>query len=543
MSILARGGVDGGRGARYEPEAGAPDDPSLPRRIRVGRVNPPPLIELRDVAKAFGPVRVIDGVTLTVRPGEVHALLGENGAGKSTLIKMMSGIIQPDRGRILIDEEERRLSGPRAAEACGIATIYQELTLVPHLSVAENILLGRLPRRYGLVDGRERDRRARAAMGRIGLDIDPATPVEDLGVARQQLVEIARALSMDVRLIILDEPTAALSGAEAGRLFEVMAGMREKGVGMVFISHHLDEIAHVADRVSVLRDGRLVAEVPPTTPGAELVRLMVGREIEEQYPARRVDLGPEVIRVEGLSSGETLHDVSLAVRAGEVVGLAGLMGAGRTELIRTLAGADRYDAGTVTVDGERLRPGDVRGAIRYNVGHVPEDRKSHGLVPEASVGENIGLATLGRAATLGIADRVGQRRRAGEVAAGLGVRMAGIDQPIANLSGGNQQKAIFARWVLAGSTVLLLDEPTRGVDVGAKVEIYDIINRVAAEGGAVLMASSDLPEVLGMSDRILVMAGGRIVGELGRGATQDDVMRLAVRQAQRTAEKEGDVTP
>lgn len=497
-----------------------------------------PILTLENVSKSFGPVRVIEDVTVHVRPAHVQVLLGENGAGKSTLIKMMSGIHQPDGGRILVDGRPVVLDGVRAAESHGIATIHQELNLVPTMTVAENVLMGRLPARGGIVDRRRTREIARRALDRIGLDTDLDRPVSSLGVAQQQLVEIAKALSLDARMLILDEPTAALTRGEIEVLFSVVRDLRRDGVGMVFISHHLEEIAAIGDDVSVLRDGLLVADVPASTPEPELVRLMVGRDITDHYPRRREYRGPSevLLDVQGVTRRGVLEDVSLQVHAGEVVGIAGLVGAGRTELLRAIAGADPYDAGAVQVRGARLSAHGVDRAIAAGIGHVPEDRKTQGLVLGASVAENIGYATLASSARWGLADRSGQHERAGEVAGRLRIRMRDLDQPVRDLSGGNQQKAVFARWVLAGSDILLLDEPTRGVDVGARVEIYEFVNAVTAAGGAVVMVSSDLPEVLGMSDRILVMSGGRLAGELPADtATQDQVMALAVRNVEHDA--------
>lgn len=491
-----------------------------------------PILELREVSKSFGPVSVIEDVSVSVRPGKVQALLGENGAGKSTIIKMMAGVYQPDAGEILIDGTLVRLATTRDAEDHGIATIYQELNLVPTMSVAENIMLGRTPHTGGIVNYSALRQKAQEAIDFIGLQVDLDATVGELGLARQQLVEIAKALSMDARLLILDEPTAALTGNEIEQLFRVMDALKERGVGMVFISHHLDEISRIADSVSVLRDGRFVAEVAADTDEDEFVRLMVGRDIDDKYPRARCEPSEVLLAVDKLSSHGKFSDISISVRAGEVVGIAGLVGAGRTEVIRAIAGADTYDAGTVTVDGDELPAGDVAAAIRSGIGHVPEDRKNQGLILDASVADNLGLATLRSSSTAGLADRRGQRERAEKVAERLRIRMAESRQLIRNLSGGNQQKAVFGKWVMANSRVLLLDEPTRGVDVGAKVEIYNIINDITAQGGAVLMASSDLPEVLGMSDRVIVMSGGRIAGELPPTATQDEVMALAVSQVE-----------
>lgn len=489
-----------------------------------------PLLTLDGVSKSFGPVTVIDDVTVHVRAGEVEVLLGENGAGKSTLIKMMSGIYQPDSGRILVDGQPVHLPDVKAAESRGIATIHQELNLVPQLSVAENITLGRTPSRMGMVDRRRMRQIASDALERIGLDVPLDTPVGELGVARQQLVEIAKALSQDARLLILDEPTASLTGREIDALFAVVEDLKSRDVGMVFISHHLDEIARIGDTVSVLRDGKFIDQVPADTPQDRLVSLMVGRDIDDQFPRRRVEVeGEPLLEVSGLGSTGSFEDVSFSVRPGEVLGIAGLVGAGRTEVLRAVFGVDAYDEGSVTLMGQPLRPHDVSHSISRGMGLVPEDRKSQGLVLDASVNENAGYATLRSSSKYGLADRRGQRERAASVTGKLSVRMAGLDQPIRNLSGGNQQKVVFARWVMARSQVLLLDEPTRGVDVGAKVEIYQLVNEITESGGAVVMVSSELPEVLGMSDRVLVMSNGQVAGILDAAeATEDSVMTLAV---------------
>ena len=488
------------------------------------------LLTLQNVGKTFGEVTVINDVTVSIYPGHVQVLLGENGAGKSTLIKMMAGIYQPDSGHVVVDGKTVSLSNTRAAEELGIATIHQELNLVPTMTIAENIMLGRLPTRYGVIDRSTLRTQARAALALIGLDLDVDTLVGELGIARQQLVEIAKALSINARILILDEPTAALTNHESESLFAVMADLRSQGVGMVFISHHLDEIARVGDTVTVLRDGEFIAEVPASTQQDELVRLMVGRSIEDQFPRVAGDphQATEILRVEHLSANGKFHDISFTVSAGEVLGIAGLVGAGRTELIRAIAGVDRYASGSVAVRGQGLPNGSIAAALAAGIGHVPEDRKAQGLVMDASINDNLGYATLASTARLGLVDFAGQRRRATEVASRLRIRMQSIDQPIGALSGGNQQKAVFGRWIIAASTVLLLDEPTRGVDVGAKVEIYELMNAITAAGGAIIMVSSELPEILGMSDRILVMRDGRLAGELSSAdVTQDAVMRLA----------------
>ena len=453
---------------------------------------------------------------------------------------MMSGIYHPDSGSVIIDNIPVELPTVKAAEARGIATIHQELNLVPQMSVAENIMLGRTPSRGGLVNWGSMRVQARAALERIGLNVSPDRLVGSLSTAHQQLVEIARALSMDARVLILDEPTAALTRKESGQLFEVMDDLKTKGVAMVFISHHLDEIPRVGDDVSVLRDGTLVGEVPARTSERELVTMMVGRDIDDQFPRHRGEVGEVLLSVTGLSRERVFQDVGFDLHAGEVLGLAGLVGAGRTEVLRAIAGADKYDSGTVRVRGKELPKGKISRAIVDGIGHVPEERKSQGLVLDASVNENLGYATMKSTSHAGLVDRSGQRRRAQNVAEKLRVRMASLDQPVRNLSGGNQQKVVIGRWILSDSSILLLDEPTRGVDVGAKVEIYQLINAVTDAGGAVLMVSSELPEVIGMSDRILVMSHGRAMGILdAKTATEDAVMELAVASVDPVDEKTG----
>ncbi|AIA03391.1 sugar ABC transporter ATP-binding protein [Streptomyces noursei] len=525
------------------------------------------LLRVEGVTKAFPGVRALDGVDLTLRAGEVHVLLGENGAGKSTLIKMLSGAHRPDSGRILVAGgagrlpantgegepdalREVQIRSAQDAERLGIATIYQEFNLVPGLTVAENVFLGRQPRTaLGLIDKKAMRARAADLLRRVRLDVSPNTPVAELGIARLQMVEIAKALSLDARILIMDEPTAVLTSEEVETLFGIVRELREAGVGIIFITHHLDEIGALGDRVTVLRDGRSIDEVPAATGEEELIRLMVGRDIAEQYPRRRSDApGPPLLRVRGLTrhgarttggapARPVFEGIDFEVRAGEVVGLAGLVGAGRTEVARAVFGVDRYDAGTVEVAGARLVRGDVRAAMRAGLGLVPEDRKGQGLVLDASLQDNLTLARLDRDTRGGLVDRRGQRREAAAVAEQLKVRMSGLGQSARTLSGGNQQKIVIGKWLLAQTRLLILDEPTRGIDVGAKVEIYQLVNELTAAGCGVLMISSDLPEVLGMSDRVLVMAQGRLTGELpAADATQDAVMELALQSPHGTGD-------
>ncbi|MET7637780.1 sugar ABC transporter ATP-binding protein [Streptomyces sp. NPDC005438] len=498
--------------------------------------SPPEILSTEGLTKSFPGVVALDGVTFGVRPGEVHVLLGENGAGKSTLIKTLSGAQQPDQGRVLVDGKPVRFKDAQTAERLGIATIHQEFNLVPDLTVAENIFLGRQPRNFGLVNRRRMNQDAQQLLRRVGLSVSPDAKLRGLGVAHLQMVEIAKALSLQARVLIMDEPTAVLTSEEVEKLFTIVRALRAQGVGIVFITHKLEEVAVLGDRVTVLRDGRSVGQVPAHTDRDELVRLMVGRSIEQQFPRLQVSAGPvsdtPLLSVRGLTRRGHFENVSFQVRPGEVVSLAGLVGAGRTEVARAVFGADRYDQGTVEVGGRRLTPGNVNAAMDAGIGLVPEDRKSQGLLLDASAEENLGLVTLRSATRAGWVDRGSQRKAARNIAQRLGVRMARIDQKVRTLSGGNQQKIVIGKWLLANSQVLVLDEPTRGVDVGAKVEIYHLINELTASGRAVLMISSDLPEVLGMSDRILVMSQGRITGELAAGsATQDAVMALAVQNA------------
>jgi ribose transport system ATP-binding protein len=504
-----------------EPGSAAPHDEDESGRL-----------ELTGISKSFPGVRALERVDFDVRPGEVHVLLGENGAGKSTLIRVMAGVHRPDRGMITVDGRPVRLRGPQHAEKLGIATVHQETALVPHLTVAENIHLGRPPRRFGVLDRRRMVRQAADLVERTGLDLDVRATVAELGVAERQRVEIAKALSADARFLVLDEPTAVLGRAEVDRLFALVQDLTARGVGVVFISHLLDEVAQIGSRVTVLRDGAKVGEVPASTGTSELVRMMVGRSLRRQYPRRYRDPGEVTLEVRNLTRRGAFEDVSFTARAGEIVGIGGMVGAGRTELVRAIFGADRYDRGEVLVSGRRLRRGSVAAARRAGLALVPEDRAGQALVPDASITENLGLATLAEHSRLGVVSVGEQRTRAAKSARELGIRAGHTTRPVSALSGGNQQKVVIGRWLMTRPDVLILDEPTRGVDVGARAEIYQLLDELTADGTTVLVVSSDLPELLGLSDRVLVVADGRLTGELPRAeATQQRVLELAVGEA------------
>ena len=475
-----------------------------------------PLLQMHGIVKEFPGVRALDGVDLDVRPGEVHCLLGQNGAGKSTLIKVLAGAHRPDEGEIHWNGEPVTVGSPQAAITLGISTIYQELDLVPGLSVAENIFLGHELSRGGVTQRGETRRRARELLRSLGHgEIRPDREVGTLSAASQQIVSMARALSHETRLIIMDEPSAVLDQHEVDNLFRVIGELTAAGVAVVYISHRLEEIRRIGDRVTVLKDGRTVATglAAAATPTSELIRLMTGREIEYVFPERTAPLAGRdvVLSVAGLSLPGVFAEVGFEVRAGEVVGLAGLVGSGRSEILESVYGARRPTAGTVTVDGRRLRPGSVAAAVRAGVGLAPEERKSQGLLLDQAVYRNITISSLRRFARGGFLDRAAERRSAVELTAALDVRPTGVDRPVRTLSGGNQQKVVLARWLLRECRVLLLDEPTRGVDVGARSEIYALVRRLADQGVAVVVVSSEIDEVLGLSDRVLVVADGRIV--------------------------------
>ncbi len=481
--------------------------------------------------KSFGGVHALRGVDVEARAGEVLALVGENGAGKSTLLKILSGAYTPDAGSVSIDGEPMRFAAPRAAHEAGVRVIYQEPEIIPQVSVAENIYVGELPNRHGVFSRRAVEERARADLARYGFThaLAPDTLGEQLSPAQRQLIEIMRALIADVRVIAFDEPTSSLSDTEVDALFTLIRRLRDDGVAVLYVSHRLPEIFAIADRVTVLRDGAVVGtRTTSETHTDEIVAMMVGRDLTGMYSRAAHPRGDVVLSVRGLRS-EKLHDVSLDVRAGEVLGIAGLVGAGRSELAHAIVGDDLRTGGEIIVDGRTVRIRSPRAAIRAGIGLVPEERKAQALLMDRSVRDNTSLAVLPRISRMHVVRRGEERRIAREFARRLNIRTPSLEQVVAKLSGGNQQKVVLARWLAGRPKVLILDEPTRGVDVGAKAEIYEVIDGLAADGLAVIVISSELPEILALSDRIVVMQAGRIAGELDRAeASEERILHLAM---------------
>jgi ribose transport system ATP-binding protein len=490
------------------------------------------LFEIRGVSKTFPGVRALDDVSLDVRGGEVHALVGQNGAGKSTLIKTLYGAYHPDRGVFVLDGRTVRIASPADARRLGIAVIFQEFSLVPYLDVAQNIFLGRefRGRVPGIVDRARLHAEARRVLDSLGVDLDTKTPAHRLGIAQQQMVEIAKALSQKAGILVMDEPTAALSDPEIERLFDIIAKLKREGAAIVYVSHRLHEIFEIADRITILRDGRRVAELTPAGARADdLVRLMVGREVSTTYRRRFCEApGAAALEVASLQTENGVHDVNLRVCAGEIVGLAGLVGAGRTELVRAIFGADPIVGGTVRLHGELLPDGPVH-AVEAGIGLVPEDRKAQGLALVRSVQDNILVAGLRRMFPDGWYRPGRASRASAELAGRLRVATPSMRRLTKFLSGGNQQKVVIGKWLNAGSTFFIFDEPTRGIDVGAKAEVYQVMERLVADGAAVLMISSELPEVVSVCDRVYVMRDKTIVGELGRPSlTEENILKLAM---------------
>ena len=490
-----------------------------------------PVLEVEGLGKSFPGVRALHNVRFDVRSGEVHALLGENGAGKSTLIKIVSGVYRPDSGTVRVDGREVHFAGPQEAQAAGIATVFQELLLFPDLSVAENIFIGHAPRSaWGGVDWRAMRARAAEILASLEIhELDVTAPVSSLSVANRQRVEIAKALSLKARVLIMDEPTAALPEADVLRLFAIVRNLRARGVGVVYISHRMAEIFTLADRVTVLRDGEFVAtRQVAATSEAELITMMVGRTIDHLFPKIATSPGAPVLEVRDLVSPPVVRGVSFTVRAGEIVGLAGLIGSGRSEVAQTVFGMTPARSGEIRIDGRMVRIGSAAEAKRHGIAYVPEDRGSQGVIRAMTLGQNVSLAVLRRIARRGFIDRAEEEALASDAIARFSIRARGPQQIVGKLSGGNQQKVVLGKWLATRPRLLIMDEPTRGIDVGAKAEIHRLMSELAAQGLAVLMISSELPEILGMSDRILVMREGRIAAEFTRAQADQETIAQAM---------------
>lgn len=489
------------------------------------------LLEMKGISKSFPGVKVLNQVDFNLQGGEIHALMGENGAGKSTLMKILGGIHAKDSGSISVNESAVDIVSPSMAQDLGIVIIHQELNLIPHLTVMENIFLGR-EFTYGkskLINWRMMKQQSQQFLTQLGLSIDPGTMVNELSVGQQQMVEIAKALSMNTKILVLDEPTAALTDREIDALFKVIDSLKIKGVGMIYISHRMEEVFKICDRVTVMRDGHYIGtETIATTTMDQLVKMMVGREIKDRFPKIEITLGEERLTVQGVGQKGKLHDISLSVRAGEIVGVAGLMGAGRTELAKALFGVTQIDRGTISINGKPVSIKKPIDAIGVGIALVTEDRKDEGLLLPLSVSNNLALPNLGLLSSYGFMDRTKELELSESMIKKLLIKTPNSEQRVGSLSGGNQQKVVIGKWLATNPQVLILDEPTRGVDIGAKKEIYDLMNALALQGVAILMISSELPEVLGMSDRILVMHEGKITGEFTREeATQEKIMLCA----------------
>jgi ABC-type sugar transport system ATPase subunit len=502
-------------------------------------IEPQPVLDVAGIRKRFGAVTVLDGVCLTIRPGEIHALMGENGAGKSTLMKILSGVHRHDEGSIRLDGVAVAPSDPRAAQQLGIAIIHQELNQVPELTVAENFFLGRERRkRFGVLDDATMREQARYWMAELGIAVDPGRRLREMRVAERQLLEIAKAISLKARVLVMDEPTTALNSAEVRRLFQVVGQLRDAGMAVIYISHRMDEIFTISDRITVLRDGRKVASaLARELTRDSLIKLMVGRQLQELFPARSRQSGAEVIRVRGLSvrgvpGRQALQDIDLAVHAGEIVGLAGLLGAGRTEVLEAMFGvpAPSRVSGEIRIAGRPVRLRLPRDAIDRGIGFVTEDRKQQSLVLVRPVGENASLAALAHFLRGGLLRLAQEAREVGDKVRELSVKTPSLATSASALSGGNQQKVVLAKWLLTRPKLILLDEPTQGIDVGAKAEIYELIDRLARAGTAIVLASSEMPELLALCDRVHVLCEGRLSGTLDHAeATQERILDLATR--------------
>ncbi|MBK8019980.1 MAG: sugar ABC transporter ATP-binding protein [Chloroflexi bacterium] len=488
-------------------------------------------VELSNISKSFRGVHALRNVTFSVLPGEIHALVGENGAGKSTLMKILSGDYQRDAGAIRIDGEQVEIRNPHEGREHGIGIIYQEFSLASDLTVAENLFLNQLSGRGGLINWPAMYKRAEALIQSVGFQINPRTKVRDLTVAYQQMVEITKEFSQNVKVLVLDEPTAVLAPQETERLFSVMRRLKEQGISFIHISHRLEEVLEIADRITVLKDGEVVGTVNKRdVTKDDIIQMMIGRKLSAMYPKRSIKPGEVVLSVSGLSGLNNVTDISFDVRAGEVLGIAGLVGSGRTEVARAIFGADRSTSGRISLYGKPLNVRSVQKAVKSGIGLVPEDRKQQGVILPMSVRKNVTLPSLRKVTTfLGIFRANRERTMVNDLITKLAIKTNGMNAEVADLSGGNQQKVALAKWLSRDCDVLILDEPTRGVDVGAKVEIYNVINTLAAQGIAIIMISSEMMEVIGMADRVMVMSRGHLTGFLeGEDITEENILRLSI---------------
>jgi len=494
------------------------------------------VLELRGITKLFPGVKALDNVDFQLKTGEIHALMGENGAGKSTLIKVITGVHQPDAGEIILDGKKVSFKSPRDARSAGVAAIYQHVTAYPHLTVTENVFMGHEKRKWGFIQWRTMHREAQVLLDALKVDFQATDIMGDLSVAQQQMVEIAKALSANARIIIMDEPTAALTRTEANRLYEITEKLRDGGVAVIFISHRFEDMYRLASRVTVFRDAkyiwtRNVREVSE----ADLIHAMVGRELTDLFPKPDIQVGEEVLRVENLSCTGVFKDVSFRVNKGEIVGVTGLVGAGRTEVMEALFGIARHDAGEIYLAGEKVLIRSPGESMRKGIGLLTEDRQHKGLILDWGLGRNITLAELSQFSKLGIINEKAERAAAKDLAERVDTRAKTLFDLAGSLSGGNQQKLVVARSLTSKFHVLIMDEPTKGVDVGAKAAIYEVMGELASQGLAIIMVSSEMPEILGMCDRIYVMCEGRITGELSRGeATGEKILELAMKKGGKT---------
>lgn len=496
-----------------------------------GRMADDVILTMQNIRKAFPGVLALDDVNFELRKGEVHVLLGENGAGKSTLVKILSGAHPLTSGEIMMSGAKVAIESPRHAQTLGIGIIYQELNLIPSLSAAENIFLGREnTNSLGLINTATLHKGARALLEELGLHIDCAAPIKNFGIAQQQMIEVAKALSLNARILIMDEPTSALSETEIKQLFDTIRKLKSTGVSVIYISHRMEEIFEIGDRVTVLRDGKCIGtRYIRETSKPELVRMMVNRELKEQYPRQRSQIGEEVLRVDGICTKGGLKNISFSLHRGEIVGISGLLGSGRTELARAIFGVDKPTSGRIFVKGKVQKIGSPRAAIRQKIGFLTEDRKSQGLILNLSVKENITLASLDSCSRLGVISFKQEEDLAGSFSGSLHIKTPSLRQKTLHLSGGNQQKVVLAKWLCSKAEIFIFDEPTRGIDVGSKVEIYQLMNELTASGVAIIMISSELPEILGMSDRVLIMHQHAIAAELPAGeANPEAIMRYAL---------------